>query len=117
MICRIISLFRLTFSAYDFKIEEYISFLSFDNVFAFLFDSDKATLLFDIKPSSLGTIFPGTEGRRYSAKWEENFPGYITQTTKMQFTGKGPRIIRVNTFASNFFGMWFYRKIEDFTFV
>ena len=50
----------------------------------FLFDSDKATLLFDIKPSSLGTIFPGTEGRRYSAKWEENFPGYITQTTKMQ---------------------------------
>jgi hypothetical protein len=39
-------------------------------------------LLFDIKPSSLGTIFPGTEGRRYSAKWEENFPGYATQTTK-----------------------------------
>jgi hypothetical protein len=31
--------------------------------------------------------------------------------------GKGSRIIRVNTFASNFFGMWFYRKIEDFTFV
>ena len=50
----------------------------------FVFDSDKATLLFDIKPSSLGTIFPGTEGRRYSARWEENFPGYITQTTKMQ---------------------------------
>ena len=50
----------------------------------FLFDSDKTTLLLDIKPSSLGTIFPGTEGRRYSAKWEENFPGYITQTTKMQ---------------------------------
>lgn len=50
----------------------------------FLFDSDKATLLFDIKPSSLGTIFLGTEGRRYSAKWEENFPGYVTQTTKMQ---------------------------------
>jgi hypothetical protein len=49
-----------------------------------LFDSDKTTLLFDIKPSSLGTIFPGTEGRRYSAKWEENFPGYITKTTKMQ---------------------------------
>jgi hypothetical protein len=50
----------------------------------FLFDSDKTTLLFDIKPSSLGTIFSGTGGRRYSAKWEENFPGYITQTTKMQ---------------------------------
>ena len=49
-----------------------------------MFDSDKITLLFDIKPSSLGTIFPGTEGRRYSAKWEENFPGYITQTSKMQ---------------------------------
>ena len=27
------------------------------------------------------------------------------------------RIVRVNTFASNFFGFWFYRKIEDFTFV
>jgi hypothetical protein len=49
-----------------------------------LVDSDKTTLLFDIKPSSLGTIFPGTEERRYSAKWEENFPGYVTQTTKMQ---------------------------------
>jgi hypothetical protein len=24
------------------------------------------------------------EGWRYSAKWEENFPGYVTQTTKMQ---------------------------------
>ena len=39
-----------------------------------LFDSDRTTLLFDIKPSSLGTIFPGTEGRRYSAKWEGKFP-------------------------------------------
>ena len=37
----------------------------------FLFDYNKTTLLFDIKPSSLGTIFPGTEERRYSAKWEE----------------------------------------------
>jgi hypothetical protein len=50
----------------------------------FLFDYNKTTLLFDIKPSSLGTIFPGTDGRRYSAKWEEHFPGYITQTTKKQ---------------------------------
>jgi hypothetical protein len=39
-----------------------------------LFDSDRTTLLFDIKPSSLGTIFHGTEGRRYSAKWEGKFP-------------------------------------------
>jgi hypothetical protein len=36
---------------------------------------------------------------------------------KQEFTGKGSRIVRVNTFANNFFGMWFYRKIEDFTFV
>ena len=47
-----------------------------------MYDSDKTALLFDIKPLSLDTIFPGTEGRRYSAKWEENFPGYVTQTTK-----------------------------------
>ena len=47
-----------------------------------MFDSDKTTLLFDIKALSLDTIFPGTEGRRYSAKWQENFPGYVTQTTK-----------------------------------
>ena len=47
-----------------------------------LYDSDKTALLFDIKPLSLETIFPGTEGRRYSAKWEEHFLGYVTQTTK-----------------------------------
>ena len=34
-----------------------------------LFDSDTTTLLFDVKPSSLGTIVHGTEGMRYSAKW------------------------------------------------
>ena len=39
-----------------------------------LFDSDRTTLLFDIKPSSLDTFFPGTEGRRYSTKWEGKFP-------------------------------------------
>ena len=49
-----------------------------------LFDSDRTTLLFDIKSSHLGTIFLGKDRRRYSAKWEETFPGYVTQTTKMQ---------------------------------
>jgi hypothetical protein len=39
----------------------------------FLFDSNRTALLFAIKPSSLGTIFPSTEGRRYSAKWEGKF--------------------------------------------
>jgi hypothetical protein len=39
----------------------------------FLFDSNRTTLLFAIKPSILGTIFPNTEGRRYSAKWEGKF--------------------------------------------
>jgi hypothetical protein len=37
--------------------------------------------VFDIKPSSLDTIFPGTDGRRYSS------PGYVTQFTKMQDLG------------------------------
>ena len=31
-----------------------------------MFDSDRTTLLFD--------IFPGTDGRRYSANWEGKFP-------------------------------------------
>jgi hypothetical protein len=34
---------------------------------------DRTTMLFDIKQSSLGTIFPGTDGRRCSTKWEEKF--------------------------------------------
>jgi hypothetical protein len=37
--------------------------------------------MFDIKPSSLDTIFPGTDGRRSSS------PGYVTQFTKMQDLG------------------------------
>jgi WD40 repeat protein len=48
------------------------------------FDSDRTTRLFDIKSSHLGAIFPGKDRRRYSAKWEETFPGYVSQTTKMQ---------------------------------
>ena len=35
--------------------------------------TDRTTLLFDIKSSHLGTIFPGTD-RRYSAKWGDKFP-------------------------------------------
>jgi hypothetical protein len=53
MICRIISLFRLTFSAYDFKIEEYISFLSFDNVFVLLVALHKSKIFYvSVEPHS-----------------------------------------------------------------
>jgi len=39
-----------------------------------LLDSDRTTLLFDIKSPHIGTIFPGTDRRRYSAKWDQKFP-------------------------------------------
>ena len=39
-----------------------------------LVDSDRTTMLFGIKQSRLGTIFPGTYGRRCSTRWEEKFP-------------------------------------------
>jgi hypothetical protein len=38
-------------------------------------------------------------------------------TVKQDLPEKDQESLRVITFASNFFGMWFYRKIEDFTFV
>ncbi|CAG2203329.1 unnamed protein product [Mytilus edulis] len=37
-------------------------------------DSDRTQLLFDIKMSSSKIVFPATDGRRYSSKWEEKFP-------------------------------------------
>ena len=37
-------------------------------------DSDKTKFLFNSKVSSSVTVFPATDGRRYSAKWEEKFP-------------------------------------------
>ncbi|CAC5419178.1 unnamed protein product [Mytilus coruscus] len=36
-------------------------------------DSDRTQLLFDIKMSSSKIVFPATDGRRYSSKWEEKF--------------------------------------------
>jgi hypothetical protein len=58
--------------------------------------------------------YTALETRKYDKlKTTETDKGNV----KQGFTGKRPRIVRVNTFPSNFFGMWFYRKIEDFTFV
>ncbi|CAG2256831.1 unnamed protein product [Mytilus edulis] len=37
-------------------------------------DSDRTQLLFDIKMSSSTIVFPATDVRRYSSKWEEKFP-------------------------------------------
>ena len=37
-------------------------------------DSDKTKLLFNSKVSSSVTVFPATDGRRYSVKWKEKVP-------------------------------------------